>query len=132
MNDSTKLTTPFMTATWIEGNILSIQSKAVKSMDAKTYLIHYDQFIQFIDSKGPCKMFIDFSESVALPRNLRKPMKEHIRRHAKQIAVYSRNSLGLTIARLTLSLTRPSIPTKVFNDKEQALDWLKSIEKAKS
>lgn len=40
------------------------------------------------------------------------------------VAILTHSRVGRLISRIYISLSRPKIPTKVFSDKAQALEWL--------
>ena len=67
---------------------------------------------------------VDISEMTFISKKAREVFASQEKKTIKAVAIVSNSMLHKSLLNLYFKFSNPSIPTKVFGDKEKAKDWL--------
>lgn len=110
--------------TWFDDGIFySIYKKgAVRTIDETRKTI--EGFKKIIGDKKVC-MLVDVTHSSESSRAIREYAAQELPKFIKAIAMVSDSALGRMLANLFLTLKSQPYPTKMFNNENDAREWLK-------
>lgn len=83
-----------------------------------------EEFKKIIGDKKVC-MLIDVTHSTGTTRETRNLAAEEFPKFTKAIAMISNSALGKMFANIFFKLKKQPYPTKMFNDENEAREWLR-------
>ena len=114
------------TEMWLEDDIIHVVYKPhLKSIDMEVAQKMVSNRLKI--SNGISRpIFIDTSNA----KEINKEAEEHMAtgdamKYLNATALLVHNRVSKLVANFYISISRPKIPTKVFTDKQKALEWLK-------
>ena len=110
---------------WFDENgiLCSIAKKGVRQTleEAKVYI---EEFKKITGGKKVC-LLSDSTDSTPINKEMRDYAAEVIPEIAKAIAIISRSALGKMTANLFFKIKKQPYPVKIFNEENEAKEWLK-------
>jgi hypothetical protein len=106
-----------------EGILRSISKKAPKQTLEQTRN-SLEILKKYINNQKVC-MLLDVTNSSEAPREVRDFAAQALPEIAKAIAMISQSALGKMLANLFFSLKSHPYPVKIFNNENEALQWLR-------
>jgi hypothetical protein len=108
-----------------EHGILISESKPIeKSIE------HYDELFELYNTlsdngtKKLCTMG-NISKSQELTKHVRDYISGQLPKYIKAMALVSNSAVGKMVGNFFIILSRPPYPTRIFSNKEDAINWLK-------
>jgi stage II sporulation SpoAA-like protein len=106
-----------------EDGILYSISKKVKPQSLEETKQLLEEFRSIIGNKKVC-MLLDVTNSSESTREVRDYAAEEFPKLVKAIAMVSESALGKMLANLFFRIKTQPYPTKMFNNEQEAKDWL--------
>jgi hypothetical protein len=106
-----------------DGILCSISKKAPKQSFEETKKVVED-FKKMLNGNKVC-LLIDVTHTIESTREVRDYVAIEFPKFIKAIAMISNSALGKMLANLFFSIKSQPYPTKMFNDEQEAKEWLK-------
>lgn len=106
-----------------EGILRSVSRKAPKQTLEQTRQ-NFQILKKYINNQKVC-MLLDVTDTSQSTREVRDFAAQELPTFVKAIAMISRSALGKMLANLFFSLKSQPYPVKMFNDENEALQWLR-------
>ncbi|MGQ0829168.1 MAG: STAS/SEC14 domain-containing protein [Bacteroidota bacterium] len=107
-----------------EKGILCSVSKKVPPLSMNDTIRNIEEFKKIIGDRKIC-MLIDVTNSSESTREVRSYAATEFPKFIKAIAMISSSALGKMLANLFFTLKTQPYPTKMFNNENEAREWLK-------
>ncbi|MBY0426992.1 MAG: hypothetical protein K2Q22_15255 [Cytophagales bacterium] len=112
---------------WLEDGIIYFIRNTNNDLDlngAKLCTYHS----QMVGGGKPCPTYVDISKIKIAPIDVRQYFaSEEALAHVTAVAIFVNSALTAFIANTFLKFGNPVRPTRIFNEKETALKWLKQF-----
>lgn len=108
-----------------ESGIVCVISKKVKPQSVDEARASVESFSKFLGSEKAC-MLIDVTHSSESSREVRTYAAEALPKMVKALAMVSDSVLGKMIANLFFNLKSQPYPVKMFDNENEAREWLKN------
>jgi hypothetical protein len=115
---------PTSTMWFDENGILCSVAKNVPQQTIEEAKETMEELKKIIGGKKVC-LLSDSTDSVPLNKEMRDYAAEVIPEIVKAIAIISRSAVGKMVANLFFSIKKQPYPVKMFDDEQEAKEWLK-------
>ncbi|MBA3970756.1 MAG: STAS/SEC14 domain-containing protein [Bacteroidetes bacterium] len=123
--ENTKVYESSTSTHWYDENeILCSISKKTPPLSLEEMKKTIQDFLSTLRTEKVC-MLIDVTHASESSREVRDYAAEELPKFVKAIAILSDSALGKMLANLFFRLTTHPYPTKMFNDEQEAKEWLK-------
>ena len=110
---------------WIEGNgiLCSISKKDAPDITREQGMSQLEDLKRITGGRKLC-MLLDITYARPTKREDREYGAEELTKVVKALALISKSALGKMVANLFFNLKPPPYPTKMFNEEQEAREWL--------
>ncbi|MCT4561540.1 MAG: STAS/SEC14 domain-containing protein [Crocinitomicaceae bacterium] len=114
---------PFADVSKLDENNYLITLKRVSP--SKSLIVEVFNQLEILSKTRDKHLLIDLSNMIPLDRQSRQLIDAYLERITDRIAFFSSNEMGIMMARLYQKLLRARCTFEVFNEKEEAIAWLR-------
>ncbi len=111
---------------WIENGILFFEYKPNTAVDLEVAMRVVADRIAF-QNERPLPILCDTRGIVSIDKAARDYLAKSGSLLAKVVALIGSENVSITMSTYYLQISRPSVPTRVFNVEQEALDYLKDF-----
>lgn len=112
--------------TYRDDNILLMCMADKSDIDINAAKLITEKSSELAGNKVHANM-VDIRKMTFMSNDARKHFASQNKDTVKAVAVISNKSFHRPLVNFYLKFSRPSLPTKIFDDEEKAVDWLKSM-----